>query len=101
MGDPAVDQVELVAQAFRERLGTRHGGLAFSGELLLREALLNAAKHGSSSVLCIARAKRGNLLIVVADGGNGFDWRSRMRRVAEPGETSGRDLQIFRKYASC
>src|ERR1019366_9570477 len=102
---PAVEQVERAALEFRQRFGSLGARTTFAGELLLREAMLNAVLHGSrgdpaKTVRCVVRARSGNLLILVRDEGDGFDWRTALGRVAGASEQSGRGLEIFRTYAS-
>jgi anti-sigma regulatory factor (Ser/Thr protein kinase) len=77
---------------------------AFAVELLLREALTNSVVHGCAgdprkSICCVLRAKRDRLLIGVQDKGAGFDWRSAWDRKADPTDTHGRGIEIFRRYA--
>jgi anti-sigma regulatory factor (Ser/Thr protein kinase) len=70
----------------------------FAAELLLREALTNAVVHG-----CRARPAgriRCVLLMIVEDGGGGFDWRAAWNRPPDGEADSGRGLEIFRRYAS-
>lgn len=108
-----MEAVEGAARDFRRLFGVLSRDVAghadpdpvFSGELLLREALLNAVLHGNGSeaqqnVYCAARVKRGNLLIVVIDQGQGFDWQAAMARDAAAHECTGRGLRIFRMYAT-
>ena len=102
---PAIEEVERVAMEFRRQFGSLDARTTFAGELLLREALLNAVLHGSrgdpaKTVRCVARARNGNLLILVRDKGDGFDWRTALGRVAGAREQRGRGLEIFRTYAS-
>ena len=78
---------------------------AFAAELLLREALTNAVIHGSSpdrprQVRCVIRIRPGRLSITVGDEGVGFDWRSAWKHEALPGSSSGRGMEIIRKYAT-
>ena len=53
----------------------------YAVELLLREALTNAATHGcggdaSKRVSCVLRLRPGRVIIAVRDPGPGFDWRA-------------------------
>lgn len=78
---------------------------AFPGELLLREALTNAALHGSRGepdkrVRCVVRLKPGRLVIAVRDQGVGFRWREVWGWVAPASASRGRGIEIFRHYAS-
>jgi anti-sigma regulatory factor (Ser/Thr protein kinase) len=72
---------------------------------LLREALTNAVVHGCRSdpsriVECAVRLRARSLTIAVVDDGDGFDWRSALRREAGTESCSGRGFEIFRKYAT-
>lgn len=76
----------------------------FAAELLLREALTNSVIHGCSGdprkhICCVLRAKRNRLLISIRDEGDGFDWRGAWDQQAEPTDTHGRGIEIFRRYA--
>jgi len=78
---------------------------SFAAELLLREALTNAVAHGCHTdpdklVHCVLRLKSRRLLIIVQDGGDGFDWRAAKRNPAEFTDCSGRGIRILRKYAN-
>lgn len=77
----------------------------FTAELLVREALTNAVLHGchadpGKQVRCWLRLKRRRLLLVVEDGGDGFDWRATRGRSANLADGSGRGIEILNKYAS-
>jgi serine/threonine-protein kinase RsbW len=77
----------------------------FAAELLVREAMTNAVVHGchadpGKQVRCCLRLKRGRLLIVIQDDGDGFDWRAAWRNSAAFPDCSGRGIEILRKYAS-
>jgi anti-anti-sigma factor len=80
------------------------GALAFDMELLAREALVNAVRHGSASDpakrvhASLARTQDG-LLLCVRDEGGGWDWRARQGEAPEPTSEAGRGLFIIRKYA--
>ncbi|SPE37739.1 Anti-sigma-factor antagonist (fragment) [Candidatus Sulfopaludibacter sp. SbA3] len=84
------------------RLASSH---SFAAELLAREALNNAVVHGCGSdpsreVRCRLRLKGQRLTIVVADGGEGFDWRAAWGRRPGLSASSGRGMQILRWYAT-
>jgi anti-sigma regulatory factor (Ser/Thr protein kinase) len=77
----------------------------FAAELLVREALTNAVVHGchadaARQIRCSLRLRSRRLLIVVADDGDGFDWRTAWRKTAVFPDCSGRGIEILRKYAS-
>jgi serine/threonine-protein kinase RsbW len=77
----------------------------FLSELLLREALTNAAVHGCSDapgkrVLCVLRVKPGRLLLLVRDDGAGFNWSAALDRKPAVSDTHGRGLEIYKRYAT-
>jgi serine/threonine-protein kinase RsbW len=87
------------SQALLDREG------CFAAELLVREALTNAVRHGchndsSKRIRCCMRLKGGRLLITVEDYGCGFDWRAAWSNKAALPDCSGRGIEILRKYAS-
>jgi anti-sigma regulatory factor (Ser/Thr protein kinase) len=74
-------------------------------ELLLREMLTNAVRHGSGCdprrrVRCAVRLSQWRVSIAVADDGDGFDWRAAPVDSLEDPRTSGRGIEILRRYAS-
>ncbi|WP_237559985.1 ATP-binding protein [Desulfohalovibrio reitneri] len=81
-----------------ERLGLAEQ--AFKLVLGLREALVNAVLHGNGRgaeerVTCELLLDGDRLEVLVADSGEGFDWR-RERERPEPLSESGRGLHILR-----
>jgi serine/threonine-protein kinase RsbW len=98
--------IEEFVVEFGERCRARLEHKSFFGaELLLREALTNAVQHGSNAdpakrVRCCLRIKGGRLLIAVEDCGRGFDWRAAWNKQAASPDSSGRGVEILRKYAS-
>jgi anti-sigma regulatory factor (Ser/Thr protein kinase) len=77
----------------------------FTAELLAREAINNAVLHGCGAnpakrVRCTCRLDGLRLFMVVADEGEGFDWRSVWSRRGGALEASGRGVQILRRYAT-
>jgi anti-sigma regulatory factor (Ser/Thr protein kinase) len=103
---PNLEQVERFCDEFRVFCSTNCARLdAFTAELLLREALTNAVRHGGRSnarqrISCTLRAKPASLLIVIRDGGHGFNWAARGKSCPDPSATGGRGIAILRKYAS-
>ena len=101
-----LDAVEPFFVEFRSLCGfLERASDRFAAELLLREALTNAVRHGSrgapaSQVRCAVRLSRRQLTIAVEDDGEGFDWRRAGRDDAEDLLSSGRGLEILRKYAT-
>lgn len=87
----------------------------FAVELLLREALVNAVRHGGrlnagqhpadqqnddQKITCRLCAAGGEILIEVQDQGPGFDWRAQMGQVHSQLDESGRGLVLYKLYAS-
>jgi serine/threonine-protein kinase RsbW len=77
----------------------------FAVELLLREALANAVKHGSNSdpdktVRCVLRLRGRSLTIAVRDEGDGFNWRAAGRGPLGSLKPSGLGVPIYRQYAT-
>lgn len=96
---------EFFAEFDRRSRMTMARGNRFAAELLVREALTNAVVHGCGAdpgkqVRCWLRLRRNHLFIAVADDGEGFDWRAmREVRAALP-DSSGRGIEILRRYAN-
>lgn len=77
---------------------------AFIIELLLREALMNAVKHGAAGradveIAYEVRFCAGAVILRVEDGGRGFNWQRWTERAANPLAESGRGLRILHRYA--
>lgn len=100
-----LENIDRVSDHVRRFLDV--GGLTacrFAVLLLLREALLNAVKHGSGldpdkEVRFSLHLNAGALVITVRDDGPGFDWREVMSRGVSDLSDSGRGLCIMRMYA--
>jgi serine/threonine-protein kinase RsbW len=76
----------------------------FAAELLAREALTNAVVHGChcdprKRVVCVLRLRGRRLTIAVHDEGQGFDWRAAAERRGRDFASSGRGIQILRRFA--
>jgi len=76
----------------------------FAAELLAREALTNAVVHGCHTdprkhVLCVLRLRGRRLTIAVHDEGEGFDWRAAWDRRGGIFASSGRGIEILRRFA--
>jgi anti-sigma regulatory factor (Ser/Thr protein kinase) len=103
---PTLDAIEKFCAEFQLwRQGACANLDSFSSELLLREALTNSVVHGCSGdpgkrISCVLRAKRDRVVIAIRDEGAGFDWRAAWDRQAEPEDTHGRGIEIFRRYAN-
>jgi len=77
----------------------------FAVELLAREALSNAVRHGCAGdparrVSFACRLGRRSAILRIKDDGNGFDWRGILDRPPDDDATHGRGLQLFQAYAS-
>jgi len=76
----------------------------FPVELMLREALTNAVRHGISgksdgAVCCEIECLCGGVALRISDTGDGFPWREQLVDAPVPLAESGRGLQIMRLYA--
>lgn len=98
----AVDPVSMQLRRLMEGRYSRTD--VFAGELLCREALANAIRHGSEmdgtrTVNFAARVRSNRLTMAVTDEGPGFDWRS--VKIHAPGDCDvcGRGMAIYQGYA--
>jgi anti-sigma regulatory factor (Ser/Thr protein kinase) len=100
------EAIEAFCWDFQQWLGTELSSRdAFASELLLREALVNAAEHGCAGspdrmIQCVVRGGKGRILIAVSDPGPGFDWTRRLALVPDATATSGRGVSIYKNYAT-
>lgn len=101
-----LEAVEGFFDDFRRRMeGTATRAERFAAELLLREALNNAVVHGcrgdaAKRVHCVLRLRGRRLLIAVRDEGEGFNWRATSQSEAALEDSSGRGVDILRRYAT-
>jgi anti-sigma regulatory factor (Ser/Thr protein kinase) len=75
----------------------------FAVELLLREALTNAVRHGTGAgglVRCEIEWIGNGVAIRVCDSGSGFDWRKSEHLTCDSRAESGRGIQILRQYSN-
>lgn len=102
----SLEALESVCRRLRESLEPRLSRAdLFAAELLFRELATNAVVHGcrsdaARSICYEIRLHPDRLVLAVEDDGDGFDWRSRMGRQADPESDCGRGLSIFRLYAA-
>jgi serine/threonine-protein kinase RsbW len=102
---PSLPAVDDVCADVRIRLkGSVVDADFFAVELLLREALVNAVKHGcrgrpSAHVRCQVRREGRALWLSVSDDGPGFDWRAQQQARVADLATSGRGLALYALYA--
>ena len=99
----AIDAVCADVRAWLEQLQlTDH---TFAVELLLREALTNAIRHGCAhdarlQVRCAMMIDTDTIQLVIADDGPGFDWAARLTRTpVKVQQEHGRGLAIYQLYA--
>lgn len=103
--EPTLAAVDGLCVEVRRRLEGRASAPDWFGvELLLREALTNAVRHGGNGgaarrVRCEVRLGARKARVAVADGGAGFDWRSALAASPPENATSGRGLRIDQAYA--
>lgn len=102
----SLEAVDKAVQAVEGFFGNHAETSARFGALLvLREALMNALRHGCGlgsglSVEARITVEGKQAVIVVTDPGPGFDWRNRSLSLPDSNCTSGRGLCIMRRYAS-
>lgn len=104
------DEVDKLCVGIRNKLTAVMSGEQaktdiFAIELLLREALVNAVKHGCREnpkkyVHCVVRVTAHRASLFIADEGKGFDWKSQKLHVAKNTDTSGRGVSIYQAYAT-
>jgi anti-anti-sigma factor len=76
----------------------------FELELIAREALGNAVRHGSrndpaQTISVLLTVHPGRVEMCVTDGGAGFDWRGTPSCVPDADSETGRGLSILKHYA--
>lgn len=96
---------EAFIAALRGFLSTRSlEALSFALELLAREALVNAVRHGcqgdpARTITVRLSILRDRVRLCVSDQGPGFDWRNTPCTLPSPSCETGRGLGIMKKYA--
>ena len=76
----------------------------FPVELMLREALTNAVRHGlggdpKGAVCCEIECLCGGVALRISDSGDGFPWREQLDGTPASLAESGRGLRILSLYA--
>lgn len=103
--EPTLGEVDRVCTEVRRRFKPRATTDDWYGvELLLREALTNAVRHGGDSradtrVRCEVRVSPTKATLTVEDEGPGFDWRRALHKETPETATGGRGLKIYELYA--
>ena len=101
----SLDAVESFIADMREHLkACGLDGVCFDLELMAREALGNAVRHGSGddssrSVSVRLAVQPDRVELRVADSGAGFDWRNAPTCLPNPSSETGRGLCILKHYA--
>jgi serine/threonine-protein kinase RsbW len=102
----ALANVDILCSEIKRMLeASRLSGYLFSIQLIIREAVNNAIIHGSGNnpemkIKVAFHIKNNAICISVLDQGAGFDWRSQLKKVADPLVPSGRGMEIMRTYAT-
>ncbi len=101
----SLDAVESFVADMRGQLRA-HGleAVCFDLELMAREALGNAVRHGcgddsSLSVSARLAVQPDRVELCVSDSGAGFDWRNAPSCLPNPSSETGRGLCILKHYA--
>ncbi|MCD6272661.1 MAG: ATP-binding protein [Deltaproteobacteria bacterium] len=100
----ALDNIDdAVAKMERFLLQKKLEEFSFEVILVSREALINAAVHGSElnpdkTVKLELRVEPDGLVIAVEDQGPGFDWQGRLKKERPGRDVSGRGLYIMKTY---
>ena len=76
----------------------------FPLNLLIREGLTNAVKHGNKSdpektVRFSVSLEKAQISFTIEDQGTGFDWKNMDFSIRKPDSETGRGLWIIRQYA--
>lgn len=80
------------------------GGLLFAVNLVMREGLTNAVRHGNSGdpvkIVKFRLAIENNVSIklVIEDQGGGFDWKKQQKVSFLENEDHGRGIKIMKTY---
>ncbi len=83
---------------------TNIGDQLFAINLVIREGLTNAIRHGNKGdpqkqVRFLLSIKKGpSLFMEIADQGDGFDWKKETGKVPDDDKEHGRGIQIMRMY---
>ncbi|MHC1701530.1 MAG: ATP-binding protein [Humidesulfovibrio sp.] len=99
------DEVESFIVDMRRHLSARGlGAGCFGLELMAREALGNAVRHGcksdpSQSISARLSIGPDRVRLCVSDSGPGYDWRNTAICLPDPDSETGRGLCILKNYA--
>jgi serine/threonine-protein kinase RsbW len=100
-----LESVDLICEKVKKlwaELGLSQS--AFAIQLLLRETLNNAVIHGTKSnpekrIKCsIRKCENEYMELAVSDNGHGFDWIQYWDHQSDADSSSGRGIEIMRRY---
>jgi anti-sigma regulatory factor (Ser/Thr protein kinase) len=102
----SLKKIDDICRRLRRQMARLHcPHLSFEVEIILREMLTNAVRHGCRFdkqrqvrfhlTLCPAY-----LRILVADSGAGFDWQRQLRKRSPQPASNGRGLKIVQHYCN-
>lgn len=100
----SMDNVDRIADVVKRYLhDVDMSRASFKIVLGIREALLNAVKHGSlenrkKNVVCEIMKTDTELTIRVEDDGDGFEWERYLLSETLSAEETGRGIHIMKKY---
>lgn len=98
-----IDRVCDTVIGFLESQGTPSCHM-FGINLVLREGLTNAVRHGNQNdpaklvILCLRLGRGSCLKVSIEDQGRGFDWRAACRTPVGEAEDHGRGILIMDTY---
>lgn len=101
---PTLDDVDKAAEEIKSKLkGICISKRTFDIVLGIREALINAVKHGNNgdknkNIICEFKREGKELTIKVFDEGDGFNWRKHLIKDLPSKEDSGRGIAIMKEY---
>lgn len=102
----AIDRVCREVRRFLVDAGHETASDLFAVDLVLREGLTNAVRHGNShdrtkDVICrVSLEEDRQVRMDIEDQGPGFDWKKRRDRLPDDTDEHGRGLLIMKTYVS-
>ncbi len=97
-----IDQADKETRKYLSLIGKDE--YVFEILLMMREALHNAVERGCAqdrrkNVRYTLGLENDNLIMEVEDEGDGFDWRTHMKKAPEPGSDHSRGLTIMKRWS--
>ncbi|WDP89866.1 MAG: ATP-binding protein [Desulfobacter sp.] len=99
-----IDDACNAVSGFLESMGPDLSSQKFAVNLVLREGLTNAVRHGNKNdpakvvKLCLSMATGNSLQISIEDQGAGFDWKRICRTPMDEAADHGRGMVIMETY---